>query len=465
MKTTFIKIQFGLYLFIVGTLSFSCSKSFLEEKPRSSLVVPSTLEDFQKLLDNTTSSITMGDMWSTSDLAEASADNYYLSESFYASLPVFYRKVHIWSEDIYEGIGNDKNWNLPYEQIFVTNVVMEGLDKIKATEPNSVEWNRLYGSALFYRTYALFNLSQIFAPPYDEATADIEIGLPLRLTSDVNQIQPRSTIRQTYDQILSDLNKALDLLPPIVDFSNPNRPSRPAGYALLSRVYMSMRDYDKAYMASDECLKLHNKLIDFKTLNQTSVAPIAILNDEVIFHSVVIGSSELFWSFLQDVIIDSVLFSSYTQNDLRKQINFQFNTSGLPYRKNGYSRNREFTGLATDEIYLNKAESLVRKGDYMAGMATLNHLLRYRYNDMFESYTATSAEQALSIILEERRKELVFRGTRWSDLRRLNLEGHNITIHRKINGTNYSLLPNDRRYVLPIPPDEISRSGIIQNIR
>jgi hypothetical protein len=38
-------------------------------------------------------------------------------------------------------------------------------------------------------------------------------------------------------------------------------------------------------------------------------------------------------------------------------------------------------------------------------------------------------------------------------------------LKRTVNGTEYSLAPNDARYVMPIPDDEITRSGIIQNQR
>ncbi|MBN8856731.1 MAG: RagB/SusD family nutrient uptake outer membrane protein, partial [Sphingobacteriales bacterium] len=66
-----------------------------------------------------------------------------------------------------------------------------------------------------------------------------------------------------------------------------------------------------------------------------------------------------------------------------------------------------------------------------------------------------SSAQALDTILVERRKELPFRGVRWTDLRRLNLEGRTITLTRVLNGTTYQLPPNSKLYTLPIPPDVI----------
>jgi len=47
----------------------------------------------------------------------------------------------------------------------------------------------------------------------------------------------------------------------------------------------------------------------------------------------------------------------------------------------------------------------------------------------------------------------------------LNKEGASLTLYRKINGQSYTLEPNSYLYTLPIPPDEISLSGISQNKR
>jgi hypothetical protein len=75
------------------------------------------------------------------------------------------------------------------------------------------------------------------------------------------------------------------------------------------------------------------------------------------------------------------------------------------------------------------------------------------------------ATEALNIILIERRKELLMRGLRWMDIKRLNKEDAGIVMKRTINGQTYTLLPNDLRYSFPIPEDVISLSGMQQNPR
>jgi hypothetical protein len=71
----------------------------------------------------------------------------------------------------------------------------------------------------------------------------------------------------------------------------------------------------------------------------------------------------------------------------------------------------------------------------------------------------------LEKILIERRKSLIWRSLRWTDLRRLNKEGKNIELKRKLGDLEFTLAPNSPLYVLPIPDDEIALSGITQNKR
>jgi hypothetical protein len=88
-----------------------------------------------------------------------------------------------------------------------------------------------------------------------------------------------------------------------------------------------------------------------------------------------------------------------------------------------------------------------------------------RYKGAFVPFTASTKEQALSIILSERRKELPCRGVRWTDIRRLNLEGANIKPARIINNQYYELPVNSSLYALPLPPDAVALGNYQQNIR
>lgn len=169
-------------------------------------------------------------------------------------------------------------------------------------------------------------------------------------------------------------------------------------------------------------------------------------------------------------IVDSTLYNSYDNNDLRKTLFFNPNGDGT-YKFYGSYLGIvpffPFDGITTDEMYLIRAECYARAGNMNAAMTDLNALMikRWKNNGSWVPFTATDANDAKNKILTERRKELLYRCLRWPDIRRLNLEGANITLTRVINNVTYSLPPNDLRSVMLIPQDEINLSGIAQNPR
>lgn len=450
---------------IICIITNGCNKAeFLDAKPRTTISIPSTLQDLRQLLDNElvmNQGITLGDV---------SSDDYYLSASYWQNNVATTRgerNAYIWAEDIFEGQGAIPDWNLPYQQVLIANVVIDRLGSIERTSTNRAEWDDLKGAAHFYRAYAFHNLMELFAPPYDEATAHIDLGIPLKLQGDVNEAIFRSSVAECYQQILADLNTASSLLGTKVPLPHINRPSKPAALGALARIYLNMRQYSNALRYADSCLGFHNKLIDYNTLNRTAPIPFSIQNDETIFHARMLNANlatNIIHTSALDVKVDTVLYALYQTGDIRKFIFFNTNNT---FKKGGsYSGiGNHFTGIATDEIYLIRAESRVREGNINGALADLNTLLSHRYESPYTAITESNPTALLHIILTERRKELVRRGIRWSDLRRLNKEGRSITLTRKLGESTYTLSPNSPKYVLPIPPDEIGLSNIPQNNR
>ena len=166
-------------------------------------------------------------------------------------------------------------------------------------------------------------------------------------------------------------------------------------------------------------------------------------------------------------LIDTNLLASYAPNDLRRPVYYTQEKSDSFTLKGSYAGTIfPFAGLATDELYLIRAECRARAGQTANALNDLDSLLTHRWRTgTFTGYPIGSAAEALDTILVERRKELAFRGLRWSDLRRLNKEGWGITLTRNLNGMLYTLPPNSDLYALPIPPDVINFSGITQNPR
>ncbi|SMD08460.1 RagB/SusD family nutrient uptake outer membrane protein [Pedobacter nyackensis] len=453
-------------IFILWIAILGCSKDFLDKKPNSSIVVPKTLNELQALLEN--HSI----MNLTGGLAQISSDEYTipLASSYVALRDQTAKNSYIWSKDLYGGQAGIQDWNSIYKIVFYANNVLEEIDK--DTFKDKTAFENLKGWALFSRSYAFFNLVSNFSPVYNTQTADSDLGVPLRTTPGVDYVAKRATSEETFNLIVSDLNKALLLLQKTVATTNPNRPSKPAAYALLARIHLYMGNYGAAEAASDSCLKIYDRLIDFNTLSLTSAIPIGYVNDETLFFSSQVptyadltnpGSAAItrVYSVANEVV------SSYTADDLRSKLFFNRAANGNYNIKRRYTAgNTPFTGLTTNEVYLIKAECLARRNELSASMTYLKTLLdkRFKPNTYIQPLPSTK-EEALQIVLTERRKELLWRGLRWYDLKRLNREGAGIVLSRTVDGVSYSLPPNDPRYVFPIPDDEISMTGIEQNIR
>lgn len=432
----------------------------MEDKSNKNRDIPTSIKDFQAMLDHTSF---MNDYRPA--LGEVSADNYYVTDKMWLGYNIDTRNKYSWSKEIYtDQVTDNPNWNFVWRGVLQANVVLDGVDKTE--DVGSPAWNNIKGSAHFYRAEAFFDLSQIYSRPYSLTFPDA-LGIPLRLTADPNVKSVRAGLQETYQQMLSDLHTAANYLPVVALYKT--RPSKPAAYALLSRVYLTMQDYSHALLYADSCLKLYDSLLDYNTLNANLTFPVTALNKEVLFHAVM--GNELYANF---PIVDTSLYKSYNVNDLRLKIFFKANpTNGGMMFTGTYTggtasagRLNYFAGIATDEVYLTRAECYARAGDVTAAMKDLNALMIKRFKTgTFVPFTASNTSEALDLILRERRKETIFRGLRWVDLRRLNSEGANITLTRKVDNQTYTLAPNSPRYALSIPPDVIQLTGMEQNER
>ena len=436
-----------LCLGIVG-----CQKEFLEKKTDKGILVPVTLNELQSLLDNTSlmNKVTGMQLLAGDELQPT--DN-----GWQAFTTPEQRNAYIWADDLYEG-RTSTEWNTPFQQVLVSNIVLEGAEKMVGSGSAVDE---LRGAAYFYRAMAYHSLAEKFTRPYTSSTASQEMGLPYHLEADVNARPGRGSLEQTYLLMIADLEKAAELLPlnPIAN----HRPSKKAANGLLARLYLLRQQYDLALEYAERVLSAGATLVDLNTRN---VYADANGNVEVIFNS-----GMLAYGFLNSTLsyVHPALISSYQANDLRlAQFFVSRGNNNYTLTPAIFSQNlNRFGGIALDEMYLIRAEVLVRSDRVDDGLDMLNQLLVKRYRTgTFVPYSGLGKMDALKLVLSERKKELMGRGLRWSDLRRLNLEPNLAqTLVKTVKGVEYRLEPNSGKYVFPIPDAEIALSGIPQNRR
>ncbi|TCD03164.1 RagB/SusD family nutrient uptake outer membrane protein [Pedobacter psychroterrae] len=453
------KISILFYLLVL----ISCTKK-LELKPESSLVVPSSIKDLESLLENNNAVMNL-----TPSLAQLSADEYFIpSQTDFLSLRnVTGRTTYLWEKDIFQGQTQITDWLTPYKAIFYANSVLGVLEQ----QPGSNDPAKaiVKGWALFVRAYSHYALVSTFSKAFDTQTSTTDLGIPIKLNAGIDQIEPRASVQQTYEQIIRDATQSAELLQQDIIPGKRNRPSKVAAYAFLARVYLSMRQYPQAEENADKALALYSVLTDFNNLSLTAFGAFDYNSVETIYFSEMNLSLYTQTAAFNSVVygVDPELIGLYSSNDLRLPIYFRQNAAGNynPKAINNISQ-IPFTGLATDEMYLIKAECLARRSEKDQALTLLNTLIQSRtQTGTFLPRTAESPQETLELILTERRKALVWRSLRWTDLKRLNLEGRNIVLTRVLNGQNYTLEPNSPKYVMPIPDDEIVLSGITQNMR
>lgn len=101
--------------------------------------------------------------------------------------------------------------------------------------------NRLVAESKMLRAYFYFNLVRIYGgvPIYD--------GLP----ADGNYLKARNSAADVYAFIVKDLTEAASVLPQTYSAADRGRVTKGGALGLLSKVYLYMKDYQKAYDTSN----------------------------------------------------------------------------------------------------------------------------------------------------------------------------------------------------------------------
>lgn len=441
----------ALIISIFLVVIFLCKgcKEYLDFKGDNTTVVANNLDHLQALLND---AVRMNQQV-TPSMTENWADDYFQLPSRYELQDLARQKVYIWELSQYN---HPNDWSASYQPIYNANYCLEMLQKLNRETEDKVKFDQIMGAAMFFRAYYFQQLLWTFGATYDESTAAIDKGIVLKEDTDFNIPSSISSVQMSYDKIISDVELSLQLLPELP--SLPTLPSKASAHALLARTYLSMRKYSEALYHANEALKLKDDLMDYNLQSdgvfQGRNPSFNKYNKETIFYTEMNQHQGALYLNARGGRVDTLLYNQYLPGDLRLNC-FFLPADGYYAFKGSYAESRMFTGLATDELFLIRAECKARANDLSGAMIDLNHLLKNRFtnNSTFVPIQVSNLKNALDIILLERRKQLLFRGLRLMDIKRLNKEGYNISVKRKINGVEYVLDPNDPKFVIPLPSD------------
>lgn len=364
-----------------------------------------------------------------------------------------------------------------YAFIMRSNLIIDNID---ATTGDESLKKLAKAEARTFRAWDHFLAVNTFAKAYDPATAATDGGVCMMEHYDLEATPTKSTVAQVYDFIIKDLEESVDLLQekPV----NIYHPNKAFGYALLAKVYLFHRDWEKAKAAAETSLRLNSALADYNLINDAGGTALyknyaKENNPEVLSYHWLSG-----WGSGEQValyhygMISPELKQLFESNDLRYKIFLRdkgtsitlwFDSgSGAAIWTPAITNLDRFTymmvGLRTAEVYLMLAEANARLNQLSQATSYVNQLRAKRLSGgNTDIATPSSQKEMMDQIILERRKEMLFGFNRFFDLKRFNLEPEYAkTITRQFPVVNisenypqktYTLQPNSRMYIIPFP--------------
>lgn len=505
-----IKLYKSSYLIILGALLMFCSAcdKQLEVKPtKGTGVIITTTSDLDALLNNYPAFYL-----ETNRTAIYSSDDFTIDVNLYNAGPTRFplesALFQLWDTNIIPNDFAETFWSGEYNKIFQANTVLDNIKRVAGTDQQKAD---LTADAYLIRAYSYWVLASTYCLPYTSANLN-EPGLPIKLLPNYEESLARKTLGETYQQIQSDLNEALKTTVPLVQngISRHWRASTAGVSGFAARFYLSINDYTNALKYANASLGLYSQLVNYNsgmrnglpaTLtingNQQATLQFPYTHDRTADFTDMLGWKEFlyfrmlsFSNTLNWYVPSQQLLDLYDKtNDLRYKYHMVQNFSyqkGLvnpAYSFPGYvffAEDRIPEGPTTSEMYLIKAECLARGGDVSGAMSAINTLHKARTVTGSPDLTASTQADAISVILQERRREMPFR-ERWFDIKRYNNNGYaaddvptlsrsfypynSSTVVRTSPTQLYTLPPNSRRFAAPIPQSDITNSKgvIVQN--
>ncbi|MFD2582427.1 RagB/SusD family nutrient uptake outer membrane protein [Pedobacter vanadiisoli] len=368
-------------------------------------------------------------------------------------------KMYVWQPQFVETVpGTAVLWANYYKTIYLFNTVVNNADN--AIDGTDQDKRRLKAEGLLGRAFEYLSLVNLYAKPYNPATANTDLAVPFVTSIDVtDDTPPRASVQELYNHIISDINTAIPDLPKD-NASNRFRGSKAAGYATLARTYLFMGNYTKAAEYAQLALNNGpNVIVDYGTLTDaTGIAQVMKRPDAIYAR---LGGT----AYLTTEIPTLDFLKSFDTKDLRLKFWYRgtgdysftargqavFQHSGIPAGLSNASPN---WGISVAEMHMILAESAARTNDLAKACDELDQLRKKRFLAVnYQKFTSNDKDVVLNKIFSERSFEFAFCGMRWFDMRRLNAEGKMPAVNR-YNGTGglvATLAPGSDRYVLRIP--------------
>lgn len=417
-----------------------------------------------------------------------------------------YGEIWRWNDILSTNTDIESVYGALYAVIGRCNFLLDHVEKVRAGVTDDDDLDRLdqyCGEAYFARALAYSELVKLFCKAYEsDEDAAGQLGVVLNEHYDSQEPMVRATLKDSYQFILNDLDRAEELLQLEEDFD----PSVDGAlfdtvyfneytvYALRARIALYMKKWDEAvdyatrvigdgrggsqnYFLSSctEAISSTQSYFDYMWTNDHGTEVIWKVSFTLNSYGGSLGT--VFFNYDQtsvrpDYVPAQWVLGLYDANDLRASSYFAYYTTayGLSWPLlQKYWGNTEFQsyniyGLCMPKVfrlaeqYLIRAEAYAEQGNYAEASNDLSTLRRARYQT--GGAVSVNADNWLEIVEQERVKELYMEGFRLQDLKRWHKGFEREPQDQSLeNGSSLKVEADDPMFVWPIPQHEIEAPG------
>ncbi|SMG11753.1 RagB/SusD family nutrient uptake outer membrane protein [Sphingobacterium psychroaquaticum] len=398
-------------------LTFTACESFLEVKPTNALLADNAIYDAKTsraIVNSAYSALKNYSINAALNLAVLPGDNVFFAGSQSQNIELDNGAFTVTNSAI---VGA---YSANYSLINIVNWALAEIPKVEDPTFATGEQEKLIGEAYFIRAFAYFNLVRSWGG----------VQLQLQPTTDLSSLGAikRSTVEETYAQILADLKQAGSLLPPD-DGSTRNKVQRAIVRAFRAKVLLYAKRFDEAEIEADAVLQLSKyslvkpyvRFFELPFLSSESIFELSATANNA-------GTSGSTWFPASGTPRGSYEFRPSNEivnllNDSQKGGNRKalLATRGTDVYVNLYHTvspnvNPGYV-IRLSDLYLIRAESRLRKTvPNINGAITDLNAVRARAEAALYPTSLPVVAEVLQAIWEERRLEFAFEADRWYDL-------------------------------------------------
>ncbi len=348
-----------------------------------------------------------------------------------------------------------------YRAVDIANTIIAEVPKLNLPEDRQ---NNLLGQAYFVRGLMYFELARFWG---GIPGVYGELGVVIRTTPsqgvDAGSFGARASLTDTYAQARTDVETALELLPETRNnnAADRGRVVKPAARALLSRLHLYLREYAPAEQYATAVIAdgRYGLVTPYEAIFRTKNTAESVFEVQYGVNDI---SGMRSWYYPSSsggrggLALHEAFYQELTANpaDERGKLT-AYNANAKVYYPTKYNTagNSDNTHVfRVAEMYLNRAEARAQLGNLEGARGDLNAV---RKRAGLPETTASTREELLASILQERKLEFYQEGHRWFDLFRTGQALPVLTDLKRNTGSRLVSLPTPARLVFPFPTSEV----------